>query len=295
MNQKIVLEKIVSEISEKTGQNIYLLAVENLGGGCINHASKLITSAGNFFLKWNPDCASDIFLREAEGLQELKKAAAGNLIVPEVIVANAEGSSLRYLVLEYLESGYQGNLAEEQLGRGLALIHKHSFEKFGFYTDNFCGATIQHNVWKCNWPQFFAQNRLQFLMDLIRKTRNLGSSEIKTFEKLVQKIPDLLPGNSIPALIHGDLWSGNYLHTNKGPVLIDPAASYSDREMEFGIITMFGGFSDRFFAAYNETYPLPNDWKSRNRLYQLYHVLNHYYLFGGAYISQAFQIAKSYL
>ena len=91
-----------------------------------------------------------------------------------------------------------------------------------------------------------------------------------------------------------DLWSGNYMYTESGPALIDPASYYADREMEMGIMTMFGGFSKRFWEAYNSSYPLKNDWKSRNMLYQLYHILNHYYLFGGAYGRQALQIAKYY-
>ena len=104
-----------------------------------------------------------------------------------------------------------------------------------------------------------------------------------------------MPEESESVLIHGDLWSGNFMISEKGPVLIDPASYYADREMEFAIMTMFGGFSKRFYDAYNEVNPLPADWRQRNRLYQLYHVLNHYYLFGGAYRTQALSIAKSYL
>jgi fructosamine-3-kinase len=85
------------------------------------------------------------------------------------------------------------------------------------------------------------------------------------------------------------------MNTSNGPALIDPASYYADREMEMGIMTLFGGFSQRFFSAYNEVHPLPPEWRERNRLYQLYHVLNHYYLFGGGYRNQALQIAKSYI
>ena len=91
------------------------------------------------------------------------------------------------------------------------------------------------------------------------------------------------------------MWSGNYMMTQSGPALIDPSSYYADREMEFGIITMFGGFSNRFYAAYNEVNPLESDWKERNGLYQLYHILNHYYLFGGSYKMQALRIAQHYV
>ena len=115
------------------------------------------------------------------------------------------------------------------------------------------------------------------------------------YNRLLEKIPELIPADSKPALIHGDLWSGNYMISANGPALIDPASCYTDREMELGIVTMFGGFSQQFYDAYQEAYPLPSDWRERNRLYQLYHILNHYYLFGGSYRSQALQIAKSYI
>jgi len=132
-------------------------------------------------------------------------------------------------------------------------------------------------------------------LQLIQKERPLPAGELKVYEQLLHKIPDFVPKNSVPALIHGDLWSGNYMNTSSGPALIDPASYYADREMEMGIMTLFGGFSQRFYSAYNEVYPLPAEWRERNRLYQLYHVLNHYYLFGGGYRSQALQIARDYV
>jgi fructosamine-3-kinase len=105
---------------------------------------------------------------------------------------------------------------------------------------------------------------------------------------------ELLPEPNVPGLIHGDLWAGNYWETAKGPALIDPASYFADREMEFGIMTLFGGFHDRFWKAYHESNPLPPGWKERNKIYQLYHILNHYLLFGGGYGRQALEIARHY-
>lgn len=154
---------------------------------------------------------------------------------------------------------------------------------------------MQNNSQTKSWVEFFRDNRLYFLLELIKKERPLPILEIKVFEKLLSKIPKLIPEKSKPVLIHGDLWPGNFLISGKGPVLIDPASYYAEREMEFVIITMFGGFSNRFYDAYNEINPLPTDWTNRNKLYQLYHILNHYYLFGGGYKIQALSVAKSYL
>ena len=286
---------IENELSQKFGQKVFVKSSSALGGGCINHASRIATNLGDFFIKWNDNCAEDIFLREAESLLELKKASGNEVYVPDVFVSKTVDSTPGFLVMEYLEPGSLFKDSDEKLGRGLALIHQYQNLKFGFYNNNYCGATIQNNLWVKNWPEFYRDQRLSFLLELIQKERPLPAHELNIYQKLLTKISELLPNDAEPGLIHGDLWSGNYMMSKKGPALIDPASYYADREMEFGIITMFGGFSKRFYAAYNEIYPLAPDWKARNGLYQLFHVLNHYYLFGGGYRQQALRIAESYL
>jgi fructosamine-3-kinase len=292
---KSVLAEVENSLSEKFGEEVKIEKSGSLGGGCINNASKIETSAGTFFLKWNANCEPDIFLREAESLSELRKAAKGKIAIPEVFAAKEVDNIPGFLVLEYLAPGNSGSNTDEILGRGLATIHQLENDKYGFYNDNYCGSTPQDNSWKTSWPEFFRDNRLGYLLDLIEKDRSLPASELKVYDRLLDKIPDLVPAASKPVLIHGDLWGGNYMVTENGPALIDPASYYADREMEMGIMTMFGGFSQRFYSAYNEVNPLPADWEDRNPLYQLYHVLNHYYLFGGGYCSQALRIAKNYV
>ncbi len=285
---------VKTHLSKRFGKQVEILSSSLLGGGCINHATKIKTSEGVYFLKWNSDGPAEIFLREAESLEELKKAAGNKLIIPEVFAAKKVDETPGFLVLEYIEPGYMQN-SDEMLGQGLATIHQYKNRHFGFYNNNFCGATIQENTWKSSWVSFFKENRLEFLLELIKKERSLSVDELKVYRQLLDRLPKLIPDNSRPALIHGDLWSGNYMIIANGPALIDPASCYADREMEMGIMTLFGGFSQRFYDAYNEIYPLPADWKERNKLYQLYHVLNHYYFFGGSYRNQALQIAKTYL
>lgn len=290
------LMKIIERyLEQKLGENIQIFSSKYLGGGCINNALKLETNVGGLFVKWNASCRSDLFLREAEGLIELSKAGADVLRIPKVLVAKEVNDTPGFLVQNYLAPSYSVGDTDEKLGRGLAIVHQFENSRFGFYNNNYCGATLQNNSWADNWIDFFVENRLRFLLRLIEKERPLPISEIGIYEKLMFRIPDLIPGDSCPVLIHGDLWSGNYMSTELGPALIDPAAYYADREMEFAIVTMFGGFSSRFFAAYNEVHPLDSDWRCRNRLYQLYHVLNHFLLFGGGYRQQALAIAREYI
>ena len=288
---QIVKNEVAGLLSEKLGKKVIIHSMTPVGGGCINPSFQMETNAGIFFMKWNSACKPDMFVREAESLTALKKAAGEFLIIPEVIAAKPVDTSPGFLVLEYLSPGYSA-ANDEKLGRGLAVLHQNQHEKFGFYHNNYCGATLQNNVWADDWATFFRDNRLDFLLRLIQNERPLPAGEMRIYEKLLAGIPVLIPSGSIPALIHGDLWSGNYLSATKGPALIDPAAYFAEREMEFAIMTLFGGFSSRFYDAYNETYPLPPDWKTRNKLYQLFHTLNHYYLFGGGYQYQSFQIAR---
>ena len=289
-----VIHDVELKISEALGKNVKILSTRTLGGGCINHASKIETTAGNWFLKWNTNCPPDMFEREAEGLRELQKATGDDIKIPEVLCYNDGGQNPGFLVVEYLSAGNPGS-DDEKLGRGLAKIHQFTNSGFGFYHNNYCGETPQENSWSDNWITFFRENRIEYLLKLIEKGRGLSSSEIKVYHKVLDRLTSLIPGGSVPALIHGDLWSGNYMLTTSGPALIDPAVYYADREMEFAIITMFGGFSSRFYDSYNEVLPLDSGWRGRNKLYQLYHILNHYSLFGGGYGSQALMVAKSYL
>jgi len=290
-----VLESVEKKLSVETGEKVKIYSSGTLGGGCINHASKLETNIGNLFLKWNACCDTDMFIREAEGLKELAKAADRYLKVPEVLCSEYVTDNPGFLVLEYIQPGYGRENDDEMLGRGLAKVHQFASDKFGFYSNNYCGATPQNNKYSDSWAKFFCEQRLRYLLDLIQKHRPMPGHLFKDFEKLLDKIPNLVPKTSIPVLIHGDLWSGNYMNTGQGPALIDPAAYYADREMEFAIITMFGGFSSRFYSAYNEVSPLEPDWRRRNELYQLYHVLNHYYLFGGGYLQQALSIISRFV
>jgi protein-ribulosamine 3-kinase len=175
---------VETKLSEVIGRQVKIISSGSIGGGCINHASRIDTSEGIFFLKWNSDCPADIFVREAESLRELKKAAAGQLVVPDVIASKVVDDSPGFLVQEYLETGHPAGNSDEILGHGLALIHQFSNEKFGFYNNNYCGSTLQNNSWEDSWAVFFRENRLRFLLDLIQKERPLPSGEMKIYDRL---------------------------------------------------------------------------------------------------------------
>ena len=197
----------------------------------------------------------------------------------------------RFLVTELLESA---PLDQAALGRGLAELHRRTSDAFGFPVDTYCGATLQTNAPLPSWPRFYGERRLAPLLDVIEERRGLAASDRRVYERVIERLPSLVADGAPPALVHGDLWSGNALGSTRGPALVDPACAYADREAELGMMTLFGGFDRHCFAAYEEAFPLPAGWRDRNGLYQLYHVLNHHALFGGHYGAQALALARRY-
>jgi len=274
---------------------VRVLASQSIGGGCIHHALRLETTAGPFFAKWSVDAPADVFLREADGLRALA-AAGSDVAVPRVLAASAITSEKPGVILmEYLEQKRSGADDDDALGRGLAAIHRDGASAFGFAADTYCGTTRQENASCESWPEFYAERRLRPLLQRTLSERGLSAADRNVFDRLIDRLPAILDEPGAPSLIHGDLWSGNVMATVRGPALFDPACAYADREMEFGITTLFGGFSSRFWGAYEEAWPLPRGWKERNPLYQTYHLLNHYLLFGGHYGSAALSAARRYV
>lgn len=292
--QHTVIRLCMEKLASLTGSSVRLLNTLILGGGCINNSLKIQTSEGDFFLKWNASAPVDLFLKEAEGLEELGSFDNRFLQIPKVIWSREVDKLPGLLLMEYLQPAIITNGYNERLGRGIARLHRKRASAYGFHHSNYCGTTFQDNTWTDSWPEFYARRRMWTLVEQIRALRGMSNEDHKIYEKLVDRIPQLLSHPTIPSLIHGDLWSGNYMHTSNGPALIDPACYYADREMELGMMKLFGGFSAGVWKAYQDEFPLLPDWQQRIPLYQLYHLLNHYLLFGGSYGSQSLEIAKKY-
>jgi fructosamine-3-kinase len=264
-----------------------------LGGGCINRVERLETDAGAYVLKSNDKAPAELFEAEAAGLEALR-AAGSPLVFPRVVAtsAGADGaanvSTPAFIVLEHLRPGGRNAAFDEQLGTGLAVLHRATHSSFGFSRDTFCGSTRQANAWRTGWTEFYAAARLAPLVDRASRKGLLTVNDRRALDTLLPRLDNWIdePAEG-PALIHGDLWSGNLHVTTAGwPALLDPAAYYAHREAELGMMTLFGGFPARAFDAYHAAFPLEPGWRERNPLYQLYHVLNHVCLFGSSYLGQ---------
>ncbi len=278
---------IWTEISQQLEVSGYGAAGPNVpdrvGGGSINETFRLDGRDRSFFVKLHHARQLDMFEAEAEGLNVLRQA--GSLRVPEPLLYGVSGNRA-YLVLEYLPLGGSGSAA--RLGEGLAAMHRMTAEQFGWHRDNTIGSTPQRNTREKSWVDFWAKHRLGFQLELARESGAGRKLEASGYE-LIEYLPALMDGREPEAsLLHGDLWSGNYAYTLQGePSIFDPAVYYGDRETDLAMTELFGGFSADFYAAYNNAWPLDAGYATRKTLYNLYHILNHFNLFGGGYLSQA--------
>jgi fructosamine-3-kinase len=275
--------------------NSQIIDIRSVSGGCISSAYRLKLENGMYlFLKVNSTGNNDMFIKEAHGLQELSKA--GVIKIPEVISFEND-----YIILEFIQSTGKQKKFSEDFGRKFALMHKFHNEHYGFYEDNYIGSNLQINIpdedEKLNWSEFYFNKRLLYQIKLAEKNGNSTSELRRAIEELGNKIDGIITDpDEKPSLLHGDLWSGNYITDEKGlACLIDPAVYYGNREADLGMTKLFGGFDSNFYGAYNEEYPLAVEYEQRENIYKLYHVLNHLNLFGGGYYAQCMSLIRYYI
>jgi len=257
-------------------------------GGCINHGTRISTTAGDsFFLKSNSKAPPDLFEREAEGLEALSKARGPR--IPKVFLTGHD-----FLLLEDLKPGTPTKSFWPDFGRRMAILHQTVNPRFGFVSDNYIGSTRQPNPWIADGHEFFGQHRLLFQAKLAKDNKFILDKELKQTEAIIRRLPELVP-DQCASLLHGDLWYGNAISDEKGePAVIDPAAYFGWAEADLAMTALFGGFPTDFYAVYQEERLLEPGWRERFPIYNLYHLLNHLNLFGKSYRSQVSSILNRF-
>jgi len=276
-------EKTKELLVSRAGEPVEIRRTGAVGGGCINDARVVDTSAGRVFVKHNDaGLYPGMFEAEARGLQLL--ADAGTLKVPEVVGWGDAGSH-SMLVLEYIEGGVRRADFWEAFGAGLAQMHRQKPQtaRFGLDHDNYIGSLPQRNKRHSGWVDFFVAERLEVQLKMARDAGKVGKEMVRMFGALYPHLPDFFPEEP-PALLHGDLWSGNYMTGPEGQAaIIDPAVYYGHRYMDLGMSKLFGGFSTEFYQAYAEAYPMDAAWQQCMDIANLYPLMVHVNLFGGGY------------
>lgn len=266
-----------------------IVETQSISGGCIANACRISDASGKYYFLKSGRHLTDAFRAEANGLRELAKA---NAIRVPAVLHSGDG----FLLLEYIGPGSVSGDFFERFGRQFADLHRFTSEQFGFYENNFIGSTPQINTFSNNWIEFYYQHRLMYQYRLAEGSGKISSRLRKGFLQMESIVTRRFSGSEeAPSLLHGDLWSGNFMADQSGnPCIIDPAVYYGHREADLAMTKLFGGFPAAFYDAYREAWPLPPGYADREDLYKLYHVMNHLNLFGSGYLGQAEAIVGQY-
>ena len=287
-------EEISRLLEPVFGREVKVQSSSTTSGGCINQTSVLqLTHGERVFLKYNSHPPANFFNVEARGLKLLAQTAKGPRIPKPLALQDCAKPT--FLILEYIEESSPGQDFSVRFARSLAELHQTSHDSFGLDHDNYIGSTVQKNAQETNGIDFFRDQRLRPQQELARKT--LPPSTDKNLSKLYDRLENYLDiSGEKPALLHGDLWSGNYFpDKDQVPCIFDPAVYFGLREADLAMTELFGRLPQKFYDAYHEAFPLNPGYEERKDLYNLYHLLNHLNLFGGSYLASVEQVVRRYV
>lgn len=264
------------------GKAIRPLSVQLTGGSSFNTTVRIKTERQLYFVKTNQQVSADPFKKEEGGLDLLRRSTS--LAIPATYGCGRIGD-VNFLLMDWVEESERTVGYWEVLARGLAQLHKTNEEQFGLDEDNYIALLPQSNNWSMDWIEFFIEQRIEKTIAIAQDKQVIETSLVKKIRNSYPRLSNIFPIEK-PSLIHGDLWSGNVMTGAAGePVLIDPAVYYGHREMDLAFTRLFGGFPERFYDAYQESFPTAPRFEERSDLYNLYPLLVHLALFGKSYAS----------
>ncbi|MFD0861452.1 fructosamine kinase family protein [Sungkyunkwania multivorans] len=270
--------------------NISITKCKPISGGDISSAYVIETTGKKLFCKLN-DAKEGLSIFKAETLGLRKIAETQTIKTPEVYGYGKFGNT-SHLLMEYVPTKSPSDKDFELLGTQLALLHQNTDTAFGFVEDDYIGYLRQQNHQHKDWTHFYIQERLQPQFRLAIDKGLLTFKDIPKEKDLLDLCTEVFLDVS-PSLLHGDLWSGNYLiSANSEPYLIDPAVYYGHSYVDIAMTKLFGGFSTSFYEAYHSHIPEPDHKKELISLYQLYYLLAHLNMFGASYRPSVKNILK---
>ena len=284
--------EILPEIAKRLQVPANRISASMVHGGSTNQCYQVKANAHTFFCKINNTHAyPGMFQAEKTGLETI--AATNTVRVPGCLQI-IEAGNVQCLLLEWIERQPPTEKFWTAFGESLAKLHSvtHSFP--GFDSDNYMGSLRQHNQSKNSWSEFFVEQRLMVQVRLAESMKLLDASNLNSFERLYKKIDQLMPEEP-NVLLHGDLWSGNFISDRSGQaVIFDPAIYYGLRHVDLAMTTLFGGFDDDFYRAYQYHWPLPTSCDKLWQVLNLYPLLVHLNLFGSSYRSPILNVLKHF-
>lgn len=274
------MDGLADRIGDVLGREV--VSLHRVSGGDVAEAFRVELDDGDrVFAKTHAAPPVHFFPTEATGLGWLRDAVGSDvrLSIPAVHAVQED-----LLVLEWIDEGPSRRTTELDFGRALARIHRVDNVSFGRVDRRTTGSRALPNVPCATWAEFYATNRLEPLARLARDSGALSDTAIRRLESLAGRLASFGAADEPPALLHGDLWAGNRLVGTDGVSwLIDPAAHGGHREFDLAMMTLFGGFGDDCWTAYDDEYPLAAGWRDRVALHQLAPLVVHAIKFGGGY------------
>jgi fructosamine-3-kinase len=284
------MQAILNELDLK------IIRYEPVRGGDINESYCLYDRDKKYFLKLNvAGRLPGMFEKEARGLAALSTALQSNdsIFIPTVL-KHGSVNDQQYLLLEWIPAGQPQEGFWESFGNAIARLHKQHHPFFGWHEDNYIGTLIQKNTKHKLWHTFFAECRVMPLVQLLYNNESFSKQDVLNAEMFCRRCEQIFPIER-SSMLHGDLWSGNFMITSNNKASIyDPAVYCGHRETDIGMTKLFGGFDQRFYEAYHEVYPLEPQWQQRLAFSQLYPLLVHAVLFGGHYCGRVRSILQQF-
>jgi len=286
----VYLQIFESIFFESFGQDVEIEEFTVVASGVVNIGAKLVTSKGTFFVKLNELEVADFFQSEAADLRLISPFVK----VPAVI-NNGKVFGHNYLITEFIEIAEPQKNTFELAGAQLAKLHLNSSAQFGLDYNNFLSSIPQDNQWKTDGINFMIQNRILPMVGRCLMEEKISIDLYKRIENLCARLGQIIPDEA-PALLHGDLWSGNLIaNKTSTPIYIDPACYYGFRESELAFTHLFGGFDASFYESYLDIFPLQPGFGERVSVYHIHPLLVHVLLFGSGYIDGIERILKRFL
>lgn len=250
-----------------------------LRGGCVSDVMRVDLADGERVVIKLGDETTDL-VHEAMRLRYL--ADKTRLPVPAVIHADE-----RVLIMTWVET--RGGLtaaAQEHAAELLADLHGITADACGFEQGSMSGGLLKPAPWTASWIDFFRRHRLEAMAKAALDSGRLPRELMPRLEKLAGQVKRRLVEPARPALIHGDMWTGNVLcRDGRVAAFVDPSCYYAHPEQELAYSTLFGTFGKPFFRRYHAIRPIqPGFFEERLPMYNLYHLLIHVRLFGGSYV-----------
>lgn len=265
-----------------------ITSYQPVSGGDINEAYQITADGKRYFIKVQPKHPADYFRHEINGLKAL-----GRVVNTPTPLHNGDINGDAYLVLNWLD---ESTGSQADLGRAVARLHQQTNDQFGFVDNHQTKALVKDNSWNDSWADFYVNQRLLPEVKVAADRGRWNRWREDHFQQMVKQFQQYYQGRDVKAsLLHGDLWAGNFMFAgDHEPYLIDPDAVYGDREFDLAMTTVFGGFDEDFYHAYNAAYPFTPGINDRLPWYRFYYLCMHLVLFGESYGPAVDRILSQY-